>query len=468
MTLPKGRIEKIRALAYRRGSLDDSDLQPALLDLLKAYDALTKWAERGRFSEVVCLPYREQRADALAHHVFKIVEPSPAGDGELLPCPFCGSPGDYLATGSVSHPDVIVHRVMCSALRENGGCAPHPFTGWFATKEEAFATWNRRQPLTRQGGKTEQAPSIADFVRAQAEWSAHTFGPGPRSKGNIDHIRKELAEIEANPSDVVEWCDVATLALDGAQREGHSPESIAAAMFAKLEKNKGRQWPDWRTHDPDKGVEHIRDATPSPAPPVEDDDAVKEWEERPLVDYDEWSKRGDRLVSRIREQSEAIRILAGSWSTACDRAEAAEASIARVTGYLTRLLKAIWPEANPTDNAMNLVDQIDNWIVGLRREKEAAERERDALSTDLEKVQRELDADYARLSAAEAQCGMMAGVVKAARPIGPKSGMALVAHEQFGGTEYWTLSQKHKAHLDAALDALDALPSSTKPDGGEA
>lgn len=99
-------------------------------------------------------------------------------------------------------------------------------------------------------------------MRAQREWSERAFGPGPRAKGNVDHIRKELAEIEANPSDLVEWCDVASLALDGAWREGHSPEAIAEALFAKLEKNKRRRWPDWRTHDPDKGVEHIREAEP--------------------------------------------------------------------------------------------------------------------------------------------------------------------------------------------------------------
>ena len=26
----------------------------------------------------------------------------------------------------------------------------------------------------------------------------------------------------------------------------------------KYKKNLNRQWPDWRTHDPDKAIEHIR------------------------------------------------------------------------------------------------------------------------------------------------------------------------------------------------------------------
>lgn len=57
----------------------------------------------------------------------------------LLPCPFCGREADYFANGSVSHPDIIVHRVACN-------CEMQPFTGWHATKEEAIAAWNRRSP----------------------------------------------------------------------------------------------------------------------------------------------------------------------------------------------------------------------------------------------------------------------------------------------------------------------------------
>lgn len=99
-----------------------------------------------------------------------------------------------------------------------------------------------------------------DFIahlRRQREWSARTFGPDLRM-GVLDHIRKELVEIEAAPTDLSEWIDVVILALDGAWRAGHSPEAIVAALVAKQAKNEGRTWPDWRGSDPSKAIEHDR------------------------------------------------------------------------------------------------------------------------------------------------------------------------------------------------------------------
>lgn len=95
-------------------------------------------------------------------------------------------------------------------------------------------------------------------LHRQREFSLRTFGPGRRTKGVLDHIRKELAEIEADPTDVEEWADLLLLALDGAWRAGHEPEAIAAALEAKQTKNEGRTWPDWRTAEPDKAIEHVR------------------------------------------------------------------------------------------------------------------------------------------------------------------------------------------------------------------
>lgn len=103
-----------------------------------------------------------------------------------------------------------------------------------------------------------QARTVAAFVAGQRAFSSVAFGPHARPAGTVDHIRKELVEIEADPTDVKEWIDVAILALDGAWRAGHEPEDIERALFAKLEKNKARTWPDWRTADPTKAIEHAR------------------------------------------------------------------------------------------------------------------------------------------------------------------------------------------------------------------
>lgn len=98
---------------------------------------------------------------------------------------------------------------------------------------------------------------VAHLYRQRA-FSRATYGPGTRTKGVINHIRKELKEIEAAPTDCEEWVDVILLALDGAWRSGKTPEEICAAIEAKQTKNELRDWPDWRTQSPDKAIEHVR------------------------------------------------------------------------------------------------------------------------------------------------------------------------------------------------------------------
>lgn len=88
-------------------------------------------------------------------------------------------------------------------------------------------------------------------------WSRQTFGPGPRLKGVLDHIRKELVEIEEHPNDPEEWADLILLAFDGAARQGIGEEEIIETLRDKQERNTKRTWPDWHTADPDKAIEHI-------------------------------------------------------------------------------------------------------------------------------------------------------------------------------------------------------------------
>lgn len=97
----------------------------------------------------------------------------------------------------------------------------------------------------------------AHLVR-QRTFSEKTFGPGPRTAGVLDHIRKELIEIEAAPADLSEWIDVVILALDGAWRAGHSPDQIIGALVVKQDRNEARVWPDWRTAPTDRAIEHDR------------------------------------------------------------------------------------------------------------------------------------------------------------------------------------------------------------------
>jgi hypothetical protein len=100
--------------------------------------------------------------------------------------------------------------------------------------------------------------SLIEYLYRQRAFSERTFGPGDRAKGVIDHIRKEMMEVESDPRDLKEWIDVVTLALDGAWRAGFSPEQIVAQLQATLARNEARQWPDWRIMPSDCAIEHIR------------------------------------------------------------------------------------------------------------------------------------------------------------------------------------------------------------------
>lgn len=100
-----------------------------------------------------------------------------------------------------------------------------------------------------------------EHLTRQREWSERTFGPGIR-RGVVDHIRKELREVEdSDLCDLEEWVDVIILAFDGAWRMGASPEEIIAAVKAKQTKNEGRSWPDWRLAGTDHAIEHTAEAT---------------------------------------------------------------------------------------------------------------------------------------------------------------------------------------------------------------
>ncbi|MCV3915810.1 DUF550 domain-containing protein, partial [Pseudomonas aeruginosa] len=95
-------------------------------------------------------------------------------------------------------------------------------------------------------------------LERQRRFSERTFGPGSRAAGVVDHIRKELREIEEAPGDLAEWIDVVILALDGAWRTGATSAQIIDALLAKQAKNESRSWPDWRTAPADKAIEHDR------------------------------------------------------------------------------------------------------------------------------------------------------------------------------------------------------------------
>lgn len=127
--------------------------------------------------------------------------------------------------------------------------------------EEHASFEDQYQPLIWQYLREKRAPfNLAGTIRAllekQIPWSTKTFGPGARVGGITKHIEKELDEIRANPTDLVEWVDVILLALDGAWRAGYTAEQIVEALFTKQARNFTREWP--APTDENTTSEHLR------------------------------------------------------------------------------------------------------------------------------------------------------------------------------------------------------------------
>lgn len=103
----------------------------------------------------------------------------------------------------------------------------------------------------------------------QMAFSHATFGPGTRTKGVCDHIRKELVEVVEAGGESSEWVDVVILALDGltrqlaycngTRRDPHEVAETAVRMIeGKQSRNEARDWPDWRTQSQDHAIEHCK------------------------------------------------------------------------------------------------------------------------------------------------------------------------------------------------------------------
>jgi Lar family restriction alleviation protein len=221
----------------------------------------------------------------------------------LSPCPFCGGKADIVEYTSFE-PDAWI--VICNSC---GASSPIAVARGKPVNDKLAAAWNRRTPTQHRAINDEQVvagafgllhgpdldatyeasvPAIKEamermafktsrlvlessfmgptfdlvhHLNRQIEFSRETFGPGERTKGVTDHIERELKEVRAAPHDLEEWIDLVMLSLDGAWRAGHSSVEICDALEAKLTKNMARDWPDWRTADPDKAIEHKREST---------------------------------------------------------------------------------------------------------------------------------------------------------------------------------------------------------------
>lgn len=150
------------------------------------------------------------------------------------------------------------------------GNGPNHFQDYLTADEarelaaQLVAAAERCEPVVAWSSLRELEPVFtidAAHIQRQIEFSADKFGPGAREAGVLDHIRKELVEIEQAewwPEKLSEWVDVIILAFDGAWRCGGEPQVILDAIREKQERNEARTWPDWRTAPIGKAIEHDR------------------------------------------------------------------------------------------------------------------------------------------------------------------------------------------------------------------
>lgn len=139
-------------------------------------------------------------------------------------------------------------------------CAGARQRGWHAIRVDSTEQMIRE--ASDLLGMTVPGASVIDaaYLGRQRAFSERTFGPGTRTETVLDHIRRELVEIEAAPRDLGEWVDVVILALDGAWRAGYRPQEIIDGIVAKQARNEKRVWPDWRTAPAGRAIEHDRTA----------------------------------------------------------------------------------------------------------------------------------------------------------------------------------------------------------------
>ena len=183
---------------------------------------------------------------------------SPLGEGE-----------PYYTPGVIHYPDddrleFVAADVATVARYLGGGCAvllnmeTREPVGFYIEQASKTVPASLAALGTGEGSGGASEPDIVSYLHRQWAWSKETFGPALRTKGIVQHITKELREIEAEPHDLAEWVDVIILAMDGFWRHGGKPEDLLPAMQAKQDRNFARTWPDWRTIGEDQAIEHDR------------------------------------------------------------------------------------------------------------------------------------------------------------------------------------------------------------------
>jgi hypothetical protein len=103
-----------------------------------------------------------------------------------------------------------------------------------------LAVYNLFNPKTDQES-TKPWLDFQDIAREHLEWTQSTF-PDLETQSALEHLKDEIKEIEAEPTDAIEYADALGLLLEAACRSGVSVENILEAFRDKIQVNKVRKW----------------------------------------------------------------------------------------------------------------------------------------------------------------------------------------------------------------------------------
>lgn len=91
--------------------------------------------------------------------------------------------------------------------------------------------------------------TLLKLLQEQRQFSVSAFGPEPRLAGVLDHLKKELAEVQEATGDVTEWADCFLLCVDGSMRAGGDPSHIDAYMSHGVMPEESKGQDGWKFHD---------------------------------------------------------------------------------------------------------------------------------------------------------------------------------------------------------------------------
>lgn len=83
--------------------------------------------------------------------------------------------------------------------------------------------------------------SLQKLEDVRSKWAAKTF-PSATTQSALHHLKEEIKEVEADPTDVMEYADMLMLVMEAARLSGFSADDILKAFAQKHEINKSRIW----------------------------------------------------------------------------------------------------------------------------------------------------------------------------------------------------------------------------------